>query len=407
MNFDLEAGPETEHLVSSVRGDIPVLLTVPHGGVEQPPEIRKPRNATIGYKPRATEIFSTSNDIDTIHLAFRVSEELRKMVGKAPYIIAARFDRNYVDVNRNSGLMGPASVAYENHAFDDPEGAKYYDAYHAKIREYIDEIIDRFKTGGLLFDLHSSMLQDKRIVVGMVTYDPADFQRYFRRGHVAVDHLLERFGFDPLYHPVTGLISSLHNQPLPENQNTEVLPIDRFSRASPSGGYTVITYGSNRPGGIDAFQLECSMKLSGSWLDTTANIYANAIQKLFRTVIEDTFYIETVYAGKLPFNTRHQKNGAVTLEFSLTESLRKNYPAVMMIHGKRITGKHNSVTLNRVFLGEMSEDYPVSLFHLEDNTLAALRQNRNELIIAASAQEHPTQSCDCEINKVSVIYCRR
>lgn len=401
----MEVRTVTESMVTYVRGDIPVLLTVPHGGGEKPAEIRSPRSASKGYKPRATEIFSTLNDEDTYKLAFRLAGELRKKTGKPPYIVAANFDRGYIDVNRNSGLLGPAGVPYENHAYDDPAGAGYYDAYHEKIREFVEEIKSRFKGGGLLFDLHSSILQDKRIVVGMVTYDPADFQRYFRRGHVAVDHLLERFGFDPLYHPTTGFISALHNRPLPGGLNSEVLPKDRFERASPSGGYTVITYGSNRPGGIDAFQLECSMKLGGQWLEYTGTIYADAILTLYRSVLEETYHIEVVFAGKQPFNNRDKKNGTVIMEFSLKELPRKNFPAVLMIHGRRITGEHNSVTLNGVLLGEMIPGKSVSLFHLQDKTLSALRKNRNELIISASPLQDNTPQCDCDIVKVTVTYC--
>jgi hypothetical protein len=408
--MDVKPRTEAENLVSFVRGDMPVLLTAPHGGTEQPGDIDSTRSASKGYKPRATEIFSNLNDEDTLNLVFRLAEEIRRKIGKSPYVVAANFDRRYVDVNRNSNLLGPAGVPYENHAYDDPAGRKYYETYHGKIREYVDEIGDRFKSGGLLFDFHSSVLQDKRIVVGMVTYDPADFQRYFRRGHVSVDQLIHRFGFEPLYHPLSGFISALHGHRLPGGITSEVLPVDRFRRASPSGGYTVITYGSNRPGGIDAFQMECSMKLCSQWLGHTVEIYSDAIQCLYRTVIEEPYCTEIVFAGKKKLGNHNNHPKIVTVPFALRRAPRKNYPAVIMVHGRRVSGKHITVTLNGVFLGKLRPEKSVSLFDLQGKTLAAFRKNHNELIIAASPMEQEDEDAapaDCDVVKVSVTYCSR
>ncbi|MCP5049769.1 MAG: N-formylglutamate amidohydrolase, partial [bacterium] len=161
---------ETKGLVTFSVGAIPIILAAPHGGTVKPGDISSPRSKAKGYKTRDTETFEELGDVNTYELLSQLAQALYKRIGKHPYVVAANFDRAYIDANRNNKLLGPAELTHENHAYDDPAGEKYYSGYHKKIGEYVEDIRNRFKGEGLLFDIHGSTLQAKRIVVGMVNY---------------------------------------------------------------------------------------------------------------------------------------------------------------------------------------------------------------------------------------------
>gem|GEM_PF-1507209 len=401
---------ETENLVSFKEGNIPVLITVPHGGTKKPEDIHVSRTESKGYKPRDTEKFSTQCDENTYEMGFRLAEKLKEKIGLQPYFVAAEFDRKYVDVNRDNRLLGPMEIPHENHAYDSPVGQKYYDFYHEKIRQYVADIRHHFKNEGLLFDIHGSVLQDNKIVVGMVLYDPADFQRYFRRGHVSVDRLLDRFGTDPLYHTYSGFLTAMNGKPLPGDIQTEVVPTDRFQRASPAGGFTVITYGSNRPKGINAFHLECSRKLRTLWLGHTEEIYSDAILTLYRNIIDAPFINETIFAGKKEvIGCGKSKPESVAIEFSLNYSPRKDYPFVVIVHTRNSFNCQNKVPviLNDQPIGEMVLGKSVSMFEVENKGWCKLSKKKNLINICITKQGDNDNGSyfGFEVVKVSIVYC--
>lgn len=408
MESDILENAKTEDMVTFIKGEIPLLITVPHGGTGKPHDIDMSRCETRGYKVRDTELFNISSNPDLKELALRLADRLNLLIGRRPYVVAALFDRRYVDANRNDQLLGSKELPYENHAYDQPAGKKYFDKYHGKIRQFISDIRKRFNDEGLLFDIHGSLIQDNRIVVGMVTYDPTNFQRHFRRGHVSVDQLISRHGFDPIYHPATGFISALQNRPLPGNMKTEVCPRDRFERSSPSGGFTVISYGSHRPGGINAFQLECSKRLLDDWQDHTLELYAKAIQTLYRRVLDGSYTVETVFAGKHPFESKPKKaftSAPNSFVFSLSYPPHKSYPATVIIHTQRLKTKENRVLVNDNFLGVLEPAAQVSIFHFDNKGWGKLRKDNNNLsIIRVAPDSGPSD--DFIVTKVDIIYCR-
>ncbi len=404
--MNLEKNAQKKDMVTFLEGDLPILLTAAHGGTLKPDDINTPRSKEKGYKLRDTETFNDQCDENTYELVFGLAGRLKEQTGKIPYVVAANFDRKYIDANRNHLLLGSEDLPYENHAYNDPAGQKYFARYHNTVREFVADIKKRFKGEGLMFDIHGTTLQDRRMVVGMVNYDPLDFQRYFRRGHVSVDKLLERFGFDPLYHPFTGFLSLLNDQPLPGALRTEVIPTDRFQRSGLSGGFTVTTYGSNRPDGINAFQLECSLKLRTVWLTHTVEIYSRAIQALYRNIFEDHYVLETLFAEKMQLGIGHNRIKSATIEFDLQHYPRKNFPGMIFMHNRRVTGENNTVTLNDHFLGHLVPGVAVSPFQVGGTSDIRLKHHGNELLISSSAIGATDKDLDnFEVVKVNVVYC--
>ena len=81
-------------LITVQKGNIPIVLSAPHGGrylISGVPE----RNGK-----QITRNFITQRDANTSELAEDLSLALEKRFGAKPYLIIARFDRKYLDANR-------------------------------------------------------------------------------------------------------------------------------------------------------------------------------------------------------------------------------------------------------------------------------------------------------------------
>lgn len=199
---------QAQGLVIARSGDLPILLTVPHGGGESVP----------GTSPRVRGTVLT--DAGTLELAEAVAKDLQAALKGAPYFVAARFSRKYIDANR------PPDEAYES-----PAAKALYDEYHGHIRRFVAELKERFPRGALLLDIHGQS-QDPT-VVHRGTQNGATVRAL--AGPAAIFGALEAKGFSVF----------------PPSRAASQREDPRFN-----GGYTVRTYGSGRPDGIDAIQIE-------------------------------------------------------------------------------------------------------------------------------------------------------
>lgn len=198
-------------------GSLPLLLTVPHDGGD-----------LLGMFTNRTK-GATVRDAGTRDLAERVADLMQQQTGRGPYLVIARFSRKQIDANR------PEAEALESAGL-----LPAYTAYHAQVAAYVAEIREKYPAGGLLVDVHGQ------------SDDPSTTFRGTRSGLTAT-RLLNRFGPVALQgeRSITGILAAKGYavNPPPDAQGLWEDP--RFS-----GGYTVATYGSHRPDGIDAIQLE-------------------------------------------------------------------------------------------------------------------------------------------------------
>ena len=204
-------------LVDAMRGELPLLLTVPHDGEESVPGV--PRR-TGGVQRR---------DAGTLPLAWGAAEALAAGLGGWPYLVAARFHRRYVDANR------PPDQAYEVAA-----AAPYYEAYHEQVAAYVAELRGRFPGGALLLDVHGQAVDREGLVRGT-------------RNGATVTALLARAGEAALTGPLSvfGQLQARGYAITPPNTPPGAPPEILFP-----GGYTIQAYGSQLPTGIDALQIE-------------------------------------------------------------------------------------------------------------------------------------------------------
>jgi hypothetical protein len=96
----------------------------------------------IAPRPPEDTSFVTTVDPETDRLALGIAARIKALTQGDVYLVVARFDRKYIDANRAPGI-----------AFDQAAAQPYYDAYHAAIRRFVDEIRARHPHG-LLIDVH-------------------------------------------------------------------------------------------------------------------------------------------------------------------------------------------------------------------------------------------------------------
>lgn len=212
-------------LVTVERGDLPIILSAPHGGSERIPGVPERTGDNANR-------FVRTADFRTAQLTAELADAIEEKLGKRPYVVVARFHRKYIDPNR------PAKDAYES------ERAKpHYDAYHAALAKARADVTKRFGRG-LLLDVHGQGTTKHAIYRGT------------QNGKTTA-HLVEKFGRESLTgkDSIFGRIAA---------QGITVIPpvdSDKNETRSYSGGYIVRTYGSSEGGTVDAIQLELGRDL--------------------------------------------------------------------------------------------------------------------------------------------------
>ena len=212
---------DAQSMVVSSKGTLPLILTVPHDGGE-----------FLGLLP-ARKTGAVVRDLGTRELAERVAAILETRTGKRPYLVMARFSRKYLDANRP-----------EAEAMESEDALPAYRAYHDQISTYVAEVKAAFPAGALLLDVHGQ------------SQEPDTTFRGTRAGSSA-KALLGRFGPAALQgvSSITGVLAAKGYTVNPAVGAETLREDPRYA-----GGYTVFQYGSQRPAGIDAIQLELGKK---------------------------------------------------------------------------------------------------------------------------------------------------
>jgi len=238
-------------LITVQPGNLPIILSSPHGG----------RTPIPGAQPReAANGAVLVRDDNTAELTLALADAIEHELGARPYVVIARFQRKFADANR-----APAE------AYTDPAAQPHYDAFHAALKAACDDV--RTKWGrGALFDIHGQAQSAKAIIRGT-----ADGQ--------TVSDLLKRDGLDALLGPTSVLGVMRKAGYAMEPDDTKSLTKEtRFN-----GGFIVRTYGSHQGTTIDALQLELGADLrSKDHLQKTAKDLGTAIATFARAHLPKT-----------------------------------------------------------------------------------------------------------------------
>jgi hypothetical protein len=118
--------------IEYVAGNLPILISVPHGGYLKPSTIPDRILGTAGHQDTKTE-----------ELAREIIEQFRRQTGRVPHVVINRLHRDKLDANRE--LFDAAQ--------DDPIATEAWNEFHNFIDTAEQRIQQEFGTG-LYIDLH-------------------------------------------------------------------------------------------------------------------------------------------------------------------------------------------------------------------------------------------------------------
>ena len=242
-----EPVPPVNKLVLAETGDLPIILSAPHGGTGEVPGVSERKGVGLPSGPSG---FFTGRDGGTEELALEVADAIRKRFGKSPYLVVSKVHRKYMDPNR------PADIAFEASTMK-----PYYDRYHDSLSKYCRDVSDRFQAG-ILIDLHGQGTSRETVFRGT-------------KNGLTVRHLRESFGEEAHHGPKSlfGLLSA-------RGWKVHPSPHDEKEQSGFTGGFIVQSYGGNRSQPIDAVQLElgAEYRVVGKRVKT-AEVLADALSE--------------------------------------------------------------------------------------------------------------------------------
>ena len=225
-------------------GNIPVILTIPHGGDISPSEIS---NRTYGV---------TVTDSNTIELGIAIRNYFYSNYNIRPYVIINNLKRTKLDANRDKAEAAQNNI-YAERAFDE---------FHFYIEKAREDIISKFSTG-ILFDIHGHGINpdgfnDLRTWIGyLLTADELDNSNDYIDQNISINDVSIYSLLNSSGQTLSQLLSGPNSLgALFENNNYTALPSPE-SRSPEgmryfSGGYNTFRYGTNREFNFSSIQLE-------------------------------------------------------------------------------------------------------------------------------------------------------
>lgn len=225
-------------------GNLPIVITAPHGGRLTPGDI--PDRDCAGC--------STVMDANTMELAYQIDTALRQQFGCFPHIIVNRLHRRKLDANREI-----AEAALGN---PDAETAWY--EWHRFIQTAKDSLVRQFGRG-LLIDLHGHGHAIQRLELGYLL-DEADYRlpdaalnalahqssiKHLTANNGSASNLSQLLRGD---FALGTLLESGGYPAVPSRQQ----PIVNAGEPYFNGGYNTLRHGSRDSTAVDAIQIECN-----------------------------------------------------------------------------------------------------------------------------------------------------
>ena len=225
-------------------GNIPIILSIPHGGDITPSEIS---NRTYGV---------TVTDSNTIELGMAISNYLFSNYNIRPHVVINNLKRTKLDANRDKTEAAQGNIFAE----------RAFDEFHYYISSARDEIIKNFNTG-LLFDIHGHGANpdgfvDLRTWIGyLLSGSELDSSDGYINQNINIDET-------SIYSIINSSDESLSNLIRGPNSLGSIFERNDYtalpSSESPSpegmryfsGGFNTFLYGTNKNFNFSAIQLE-------------------------------------------------------------------------------------------------------------------------------------------------------
>lgn len=299
---EISTNVDISKYVYSQEGTIPIILEAPHGGDKTISEL--PSRESDCSKESGDEIIC-SRDRLTLELTKNISEEIEKILSEKPYVFAAEFSRNYIDVNHN---INDGYFDSRNPNF--PKYKEYYNQYFEGLYNVIDKTKNRHASP-ILLDFHGSCNES--------IHKPCDYISRGTRDGNTVSHLRSLHGDQS----ITGRHSIMNNLKNLGYFTSPNLEKELLFGDEPYNGGCVIVNSNNQ--GIDAIQFEIGGELRNSDnISKLAKDFATSISDFYEHYIKGKIQrredftaggvnlISTEYVGRIYSNGREIGNRIIT-----------------------------------------------------------------------------------------------
>lgn len=244
-----ERAAEPSELVATQVGELPIILSAPHGGTKTVPDTSPREGKGLTKGPSG---YFTGRDSGTEELCREIATAIECRFKQKPFYVVARFHRRFIDPNR------PAEIGYE-----DPDAKPFYEAFHESLERFCREVQARHQRG-LLLDIHGQGTARSTVFRGTQNGKTVTLlrQRFGESAHIGPESLF-------------GMLKTSGWTVFPDDERRE--------QSGFTGGYIVQTYGSHQGYGIDAMQLEFGADFrSAENRKKTAATLAEAVESFAR-----------------------------------------------------------------------------------------------------------------------------
>lgn len=225
-------------------GDLPLIISVPHGGILEPPTL-----------PDRIAVTGERYDTNSLELGQAIFRAFQSRTGKVPHLIVSTVHRRKLDPNHN--ILEAAQ--------DDSAAARMWEEYHSFI-DQAKQTVSSQHGKGLLVDLHGHRHPRARLELGYLLVD--------RQLALPDDSLIlplhwKQSSIRSLAESAAASLAGLVRGPqsmgaLYEQQGYEAVPSNRNPGPNRdpyfSGGYITERHGSRDGSTISAVQLETPWK---------------------------------------------------------------------------------------------------------------------------------------------------
>lgn len=278
---------KTEDVTVQV-GDLPLIISAPHGGTLKPSEIPDRTYGSLGA------------DTHTAALAWLIAEEIEAATGLPPHMVVNNLHREKLDANRE--IVEAAQ--------GDPRAEEAWWEYHEAIEE-AREMVTEDHLAGLYVDLHGHSHDIERVEVGYLLLDfelrlsDSELDQgtncQVSRTDTTPISCVEKSSILELTSRSGRSLSALLSGPeslgaMLEVDGIPAVPSD--ATAAPlsgedyyNGGFSTILYGSRDGGAISGVQLEIpyDVRQSAADRESVAALISNALLLYLETIYDEPF----------------------------------------------------------------------------------------------------------------------
>ena len=340
-------------------GNLPIILTAPHGGYLEPNEIPD-RNCSGCVYVR---------DSYTQELTREIAQEIHNLTGCYPHIIYNLLHRKKLDANRAIG----------DGADGNSIGQDAWRTFHGFIDTSRSEVYGSWEKG-LHIDMHGHGHDIQRLELG---YLLSGSELRMSDGDLEADNFYQESSIQSLRN--NNLQNLSFTKLLRGDESMGSLIVDKGYPAVPSneddapssgdsyfsGGYITQEYGSQQSGSIDAIQIECNQDVRFEESDRQA--FAIAIAE---SIVEFTqlHYFNTLAEHCLTSSLPDETDSRFLIYPNPASDLLQLLPNDFQYKNYRIMDVYGSVVLHGIFNGNgLNIDQLPSGIYLLDFTVSAGR----------------------------------